>query len=70
MREETEFRPKPLVEVGGRPIPWHILKIYAHHGSHDFVLCLGHRGNGIKEYCLNYQSMNHDSAFGLIWSRS
>ena len=60
MREETEFRPKPLVEVGGRPILWHIMKSYAHYGFRDFVLCLGYRGNMIKEYFLNYEAMNND----------
>jgi glucose-1-phosphate cytidylyltransferase len=60
LREETEFRPKPLVEVGGRPILWHIMKLYAHYGFHDFVLCLGYRGNMIKEYFLNYEAMNND----------
>lgn len=60
MREETEFRPKPLVEVGGRPILWHIMKFYAHYGFRDFVLCLGYRGNMIKEYFLNYEAMNND----------
>ena len=47
-------------EVGGRPILWHILKLYAHHGFRDFVLCLGYRGNMIKEYFLNYEAMNND----------
>jgi glucose-1-phosphate cytidylyltransferase len=60
LREETEFRPKPLVDVGGRPILWHIMKIFAHHGLTDFVLCLGYRGNMIKEYFLNYEAMNND----------
>jgi glucose-1-phosphate cytidylyltransferase len=60
LREETEFRPKPLVNVGGRPILWHIMKLYAHHGFRDFVLCLGYRGNMIKEYFLNYEAMNND----------
>jgi glucose-1-phosphate cytidylyltransferase len=60
MREETEFRPKPLVEIGGRPILWHIMKLYAHSGFRDFVLCLGYRGNMIKEYFLNYEAMNND----------
>jgi len=60
LREETEFRPKPLVEVGGRPILWHIMKIYAHSGFRDFVLCLGYRGNMIKDYFLNYEAMNND----------
>ncbi len=60
LREETEFRPKPMVEVGGRPILWHIMKTYAHHGFRDFVLCLGYRGNMIKDYFLNYEAMNND----------
>lgn len=60
LREETEFRPKPMVEVGGRPILWHIMKTYAHYGFRDFVLCLGYRGNTIKEYFLNYEAMNND----------
>jgi glucose-1-phosphate cytidylyltransferase len=60
LREETEFRPKPMVEVGGRPILWHIMKTYAHYGLNDFVLCLGYRGNVIKEYFLNYEAMNND----------
>ena len=60
LREETEYRPKPLVEVGGRPILWHIMKSYAHYGFNDFVLCLGYRGNMIKEYFLNYEAMNND----------
>ncbi|HWB83422.1 MAG TPA: glucose-1-phosphate cytidylyltransferase [Bryobacteraceae bacterium] len=65
LREETEFRPKPMVEVGGRPILWHIMKTYAHHGFRDFVLCLGYRGNSIKEYFLNYEAMNNDFTIGL-----
>src|ERR1017187_9082499 len=60
LREETEYRPKPLVEIGGKPILWHIMKIYAHYGYRDFVLCLGYRGNMIKEYFLNYEAMNND----------
>jgi glucose-1-phosphate cytidylyltransferase len=60
LREETEFRPKPMVEVGGRPILWHIMKIYAHYGFHDFIISLGYRGNMIKDYFLNYEAMNND----------
>jgi len=60
LKEETEYRPKPLVDVGGRPILWHIMKIYAHYGIQDFVLCLGYRGNTIKEYFLSYEAMNND----------
>jgi glucose-1-phosphate cytidylyltransferase len=60
LREETEFRPKPMVEVGGRPILWHIMKTYAHYGFCDFILCLGYRGATIKDYFLNYEAMNND----------
>lgn len=65
LREETEYRPKPLVEVGGRPILWHIMKLYAHFGFHDFVLCLGYRGTMIKEYFLNYEAMTNDFSIRL-----
>jgi glucose-1-phosphate cytidylyltransferase len=60
LREETEFRPKPLVEIGGRPILWHIMKIFGHHGLREFVLCLGYKGALIKDYFLNYEAMNND----------
>ncbi len=60
LREETEYRPKPLVMVGQRPILWHIMKLYAHYGYRDFVLCLGYRGWMIKEYFLNYEALNND----------
>ena len=60
LREETEYRPKPLVDIGGRPILWHIMKLYAYYGFYDFVLCLGYRGHMIKEYFLSYEAMNND----------
>jgi glucose-1-phosphate cytidylyltransferase len=60
LREETEFQPKPLVEIGGRPILWHIMKMYSHQGFSEFVLCLGQWAWKIKEYFLNYQTMNCD----------
>jgi glucose-1-phosphate cytidylyltransferase len=60
LREETEVRPKPMVEVGGRPILWHIMKTYAVYGFTDFVICLGYKGDRIKEYFLNYEAMNND----------
>jgi glucose-1-phosphate cytidylyltransferase len=66
LREETEYRPKPLVEVGGRPILWHIMKLYAHYGMRDFVIGLGYRGNMIKEYFLNYEAMNNDFTICLV----
>lgn len=65
LREETEFRPKPLVPVGERPVLWHIMKLYSHAGFHDFVLCLGYRGTMIKEYFLNYEAMNNDFSICL-----
>lgn len=65
MEEETEIRPKPLVEVGGKPILWHIMKIYAHYGFNDFILCLGYKGYMIKEYFLNYEIMHSDFTLNL-----
>jgi len=65
MEEETEIRPKPMVEIGGRPILWHIMKIYAHYGFDDFILCLGYKGRIIKEYFLNYEAMNSDFTLKL-----
>lgn len=55
LQEETTIRPKPMVEIGGRPILWHIMKIYAAHGVTDFIVCLGYKGYQIKEYFLNYR---------------
>jgi glucose-1-phosphate cytidylyltransferase len=54
LREETEFRPKPMVPIGGRPIVWHIMRTYAHYGHREFILCLGYKGDAIKEYFRNY----------------
>ncbi len=54
LREETEYRPKPMVPVGGRPILWHIMKSYARHGHKEFILCLGYKGEVIKDYFRNY----------------
>ena len=60
MREETEFRPKPMVRIGERPILWHIMKIYAHYGLEDFVIALGYKGEVIKRYMLDYASLHSD----------
>ncbi|MDO8682995.1 MAG: glucose-1-phosphate cytidylyltransferase [Armatimonadota bacterium] len=60
LREETEYRPKPLVDVGNRPILWHIIKQYAHYGFCEFILCLGYKGEMIKDYFLNYEAMTND----------
>lgn len=65
LREETEFRPKPLVEIGGKPILWHLMRIYSHYGFNNFVLCLGYKGHMIKEYFLNYRLMNSDFTLKL-----
>ena len=54
LSEETDVRPKPMVEIGGKPILWHIMKIYSHYGINDFVICLGYKGEMIKEYFANY----------------
>jgi glucose-1-phosphate cytidylyltransferase len=54
LREETEYRPKPMLPIGSRPILWHIMKTYAHHGHKDFILCLGYKGEMIKDYFRNY----------------
>ena len=65
MREETEFRPKPLVEVGGKPLLWHIMKLYSAHGFNDFVCCLGYRGSMIKQYFLEYHALSSDMTVSL-----
>jgi glucose-1-phosphate cytidylyltransferase len=65
LREETEYRPKPMVQIGSRPILWHIMKIYDHYGFHDFVICLGYKGTMIKDYFLNYEIMNSDFTVNL-----
>ncbi|MBT4121062.1 MAG: glucose-1-phosphate cytidylyltransferase [Candidatus Magasanikbacteria bacterium] len=60
MKEETEFKPKPLVSVGGKPILWHIMKIYAHYGFNDFILALGYKGDLIKDYFLHERTFVND----------
>ncbi|MCP3892869.1 MAG: glucose-1-phosphate cytidylyltransferase [Desulfobulbaceae bacterium] len=65
LREETEFRPKPMVEIGGRPILWHIMKTYAHYGYIDFILALGYKGEMIKEYFYNFDVLNNDFTIEL-----
>lgn len=65
LREETEFRPKPMVKIGNRPILWHILKIYAHFGHTDFVFALGYKGDMIKNYFCHYELMNNDVTIEL-----
>jgi len=63
--EETHLRPKPMIEIGGKPILWHIMKIYSAHGIHDFVICCGYRGYLIKEYFANYFLHTSDVTFDV-----
>jgi glucose-1-phosphate cytidylyltransferase len=60
MREETEYRPKPMVEIGGRPVLWHLMKIFAHSGLTEFVVATGYKSDLIKDYFLNYEGRNND----------
>src|SRR5689334_5277011 len=65
LSEETVLRPKPMVEIGGRPILWHIMKQYSAHGLNDFIICLGYKGYMIKEYFANYFMHNSDMTIDL-----
>jgi glucose-1-phosphate cytidylyltransferase len=70
LAEQTEVRPKPLVEIGGRPILWHIMKHYSRFGFDEFVLALGHKGDQIKRYFLDYQALGHDLTLTLSSGRA
>jgi len=65
LSEETTLRPKPMVEIGGRPILWHIMKIYSHFGINDFIVCLGYKGNMVKDFFANYFLYSSDVTFDL-----
>ena len=65
LREETEFRPKPMINIGPRPVLWHIMKLYAYHGFDEFILCLGYKGEMIKDYFYHYEVMNSDVTLKL-----
>lgn len=65
LMEETESRPKPMVEIGGKPLLWHIMKMYSTHGFNDFIICLGYKGYMIKEYFINYFMHNSDVTINL-----
>ncbi len=69
LAEETSARPKPMVEIGGRPILWHIMKIYSHYGINDFIICLGYKGYMIKEFFANYFLHNADVTIDLQKNR-
>src|SRR5579864_8095766 len=63
--EESHLKPKPMIEIGGKPILWHIMKIYSHYGVNDFVICLGYKGYLIKEYFANYFLHTSDVTFDI-----
>lgn len=65
LSEETSVRPKPMVEIGGMPILWHIMKLYSYHGVNDFIICCGYKGYAIKEYFANYALHTSDVTFDL-----
>jgi len=65
LREQTEIKPKPMVEIGRRPILWHIMKTYAYYGFNEFILCLGYKGEVIKEYFYNYEILSNDFTIEL-----
>lgn len=67
--EESHLKPKPMIEIGGMPILWHIMKIYSHHGINDFIVCLGYRGYAIKEYFANYFLHTSDVTFDMVNNR-
>jgi len=67
--EETSVRPKPMIEIGGKPILWHIMKIYSHYGINDFIICLGYKGYVIKEYFANYFLHMSDVTFDMAHNK-
>ncbi|MEY4748206.1 MAG: glucose-phosphate cytidylyltransferase [Pseudomonadota bacterium] len=69
LAEETTIKPKPMVEIGGHPVLWHIMKSYSHHGVNEFVICLGYRGYVIKEYFANYFLHMSDVTFDMASNR-
>ena len=66
LSEETVTKPKPMVEIGGKPILWHIMKTYSHYGINDFIICCGYKGYIIKEYFSNYFKHNSDLTFNMV----
>lgn len=68
--EESQFRPKPMIEIGGRPILWHIMKEYSHYGFNDFIICAGYKQDYIKEYFAHYYMYNSDISFDFAHDNS
>lgn len=70
MKEETEFRPKPMVEVGGVPLLWHIMRSYMHFGHNDFVLALGYKGDMVKNYFMNWRTLVNDFSYDICTGKT
>ena len=70
LAEETEIKPKPMIEIGGHPMLWHIMKHYSHHGVNEFFIALGYRGEIIKRYFLDYSSLSGSMTVDLSRGRS
>src|SRR6266545_6442685 len=70
LSEETVLRPKPMVEIGGKPMLWHIMKTYSAHDINEFVIALGYKGEVIKEYFLNFYAFNNDISIDLASGKS
>ena len=66
LREETEYKPKPMIEVGGKPIIWHIMKNLSQQGMKDFIVCLGYKGDQIKDFFVNYEARANDVTVSLL----
>lgn len=64
INEESQLKPKPMIEIGGKPILWHIMKLYSYYGFHEFIICCGYKGQMIKEYFINYYMNQSDCTFG------
>ena len=67
--EESHLKPKPMIEIGGKPILWHIMKIYSHYGYNDFIICLGYKGYAIKEFFADYYLYTSDVTFDFTKSK-
>ena len=67
--EETHIKPKPMIDIGGKPILWHIMKLYSHYGINDFVICLGYKGYVVKEYFANYYLHQSDVTFDMVGNK-
>jgi glucose-1-phosphate cytidylyltransferase len=65
LSEETDLKPKPMVEIGGKPILWHIMKLYSFYGFNEFILCLGYKGEMIKDYFLKFEELSNDFTLTL-----